>query len=68
MSRDFAKGSGADNSDAEGTWKDGMWTVLWTRPLNLANPDDKALKEGGVYTLAHRPVEPRDSFLGQGRD
>jgi hypothetical protein len=28
-----------------------MWTVVWARPLNLTNPDDKALKAGGVYTI-----------------
>ena len=26
-----------------------MWTVTWTRPLNLSNPDDKALKIGHAY-------------------
>ncbi len=50
-SREDTKGSAADNKHASGTWKDGMWTVVWTRPLNLSNPDDKALKEGGVYTF-----------------
>lgn len=50
-SREDAKGSAADNMNATGTWKDGMWTVVWTRPLGLSNPDDKALKEGGVYTF-----------------
>ena len=45
-----AKGSAADNS-AKGVWKDGAWTVVWVRPLNLANTDDKALKEGGRYTF-----------------
>lgn len=42
--------SAADNT-GQGTWKDGVWTVVITRPLGLANPDDKALKEGGVYTV-----------------
>ena len=46
------KGSGADNKNVKGVWKDGMWTVEWVRPLNLANPDDKALKEGKVYNFA----------------
>jgi len=50
-SRKKAKGSAADNSDAKGTWKDGMWTVVWRRPLNLSNSDDKALKAGGAYTI-----------------
>jgi hypothetical protein len=50
-SRTASKGSAADNKHAEGSWKDGMWTVVWTRPLNLTNPDDKTLKVGGVYTF-----------------
>jgi len=50
-SRVDATGSAADNKHAEGTWENGMWTVVWTRPLNLSNPDDKALKPGGVYTF-----------------
>jgi hypothetical protein len=25
---------------------------VWVRPLNLANPDDKALKEGKAYNFA----------------
>ena len=50
-SRADAKGSAADNNMSTGTWKDGMWTVVWARPLNLTNPDDKALKAGGVYTI-----------------
>ena len=45
-----ATGSAADNKGF-GTWKDGMWTVVVVRPLNLANPDDKALKAGGVYSV-----------------
>lgn len=43
-------GSAADNK-ASGSWKDGKWTAVITRPLNLANADDKALKAGGVYTV-----------------
>ncbi len=50
VSREDAKGSAADNS-AVGTWKDGMWTVVLTRPLGLSNDDDKNLKEGGVYNV-----------------
>ena len=45
-----AEGSAADNKGA-GTWKGGMWTVVITRPLGLANPDDKAFKDGGVYSV-----------------
>ena len=49
MSDKLATGSAADNKAAKGTWKDGAWTVVWARPMNLANPDDKALKEGRAY-------------------
>jgi len=45
-----AEDSAADNL-GKGTWKNGAWTVVITRPLGLANPDDKALKEGGVYSV-----------------
>jgi len=50
VSREDAKGSAADNN-ALAQWKDGQWTIVLTRPLNLANPDDKALKDGGVYNV-----------------
>ena len=50
--RTGAKGSGADNSNVEGMWEDGMWTIVWTRPLDTGNPaDDKIMKVGGVYTF-----------------
>jgi hypothetical protein len=52
LSKEGAKGSGADNKDVKGVWSGGMWTVVWVRPLNLANPDDKALREGKVYNFA----------------
>ncbi len=45
-----ASGSAADNK-AAGTWKDGLWTVVITRPLALANDDDKALKAGSTYNV-----------------
>lgn len=45
-----AAGSAADNK-AQGVWKDGQWTVVLVRPMNLTNPDDKALKDGGVYNV-----------------
>lgn len=50
LSRADAKGSAADNN-AIANWKNGEWTVVMTRPLNLTNDDDKALKEGGVYNV-----------------
>lgn len=49
VSREDASGSAADNDDAKGVWKDGMWTVVWVRKLNLANPDDKKLEVGKAY-------------------
>ena len=52
VSREGAKGSGADNDQVKGVWKDGSWTVVWARKLNLANPDDKALQEGKAYNFA----------------
>ncbi|OGA95832.1 MAG: hypothetical protein A3G27_08195 [Betaproteobacteria bacterium RIFCSPLOWO2_12_FULL_66_14] len=52
VSRDNAAGSAADNKQAKGVWKDGMWTVVWARKLNLDNPDDKALKAGKAYNFA----------------
>jgi ethylbenzene dehydrogenase len=50
LSKADAAGSAADNK-AISEWKDGKWTVVIVRPLNLANADDKALKEGGVYNV-----------------
>jgi hypothetical protein len=52
VSREDSKGSAADNKQAKGVWKDGMWTVTWVRPLNLKNPDDKSLQEGKAYNFA----------------
>jgi hypothetical protein len=50
LSAKDAAGSAADNK-AISAWKDGMWTVVIVRPLGLAGNDDKALKEGQVYTV-----------------
>jgi hypothetical protein len=51
VSDKLAKDSAADNRHAHGEWKDGAWTVMWTRPMNLNNPDDKALQEGKAYNI-----------------
>jgi hypothetical protein len=52
VSRTGSEGSAADNSNVVGMWEDGVWTVLWTRPLDTGNPaDDKIMKVGGVYTF-----------------
>jgi len=46
------EGSAGDNTSAKGVWKDGAWTVEFTRKLNTGHPeDDKILKDGGVYTV-----------------
>jgi hypothetical protein len=52
LNREGAKNSGADNKNVKGVWNGGMWTVVWVRPLNLANPDDKALAEGKAYNFS----------------
>lgn len=51
VSREDAAGSAADNKQAKGVWKDGMWTLVMARPLNLTNADDKAFKEGKAYSI-----------------
>ena len=51
MSAEAAKGSAADNKNTKGAWKNGTWTLVWARPLNLKNADDKALQEGKSYTF-----------------
>jgi len=52
LSRADATGSAADNDQVEGEWKDGVWTVVFTRKLNTGNPeDDKILEEGKAYTV-----------------
>jgi len=52
LNKEGAKGSGADNKNVKGVWQNGMWTAVWARPLNLSNPDDKALTEGKVYNFS----------------
>lgn len=52
LSRADAGGSAADNADVKGSWKDGMWTVVWTRRLDTGHPaDDKVLKPGSVVNV-----------------
>lgn len=52
LSRADAKGSAADNDATFGTWKDGMYTVVWRRKLDTGHPgDDKIMKTGGKYTM-----------------
>lgn len=52
VDRKFAGGSAAENKQAKGNWKAGTWTVVWARPRNLANPDDKILKDGTAYNFS----------------
>jgi hypothetical protein len=58
-----ASGSAADNK-ATGTWKDGEWTVVITRPLGLTNDDDKALKAGSTYSVGFAVHD--DNIAGRG--
>lgn len=50
VSRSLAAGSAADNTTSA-TYKDGMWTLVMTRPLGLTHADDKPLKVGAVYQV-----------------
>jgi hypothetical protein len=51
LSREGATGSAADNKNAKGVWKDGVWMVEWVRSRSLTNADDKALRDGRVYNF-----------------
>lgn len=52
VSRVDADGSAADNAQVTSEWKNSVWTVTWTRPMNTGHPeDDKILKEGEAYTF-----------------
>lgn len=51
VSRTNASGSAADNQDVQAEWKDGIWTLVWTRKLNTGNPDDKVLHPGGAVVI-----------------
>ncbi|MDI1345431.1 MAG: ethylbenzene dehydrogenase-related protein, partial [Pseudolabrys sp.] len=52
VSRTGASGSAADNDATFGTWKDGMYTLVWRRKLDTGHPsDDKIMKVGGKYTV-----------------
>ena len=52
LNRENAKGRARTTATSRASGRNGAWTVVWVRPLNLANPDDKALKEGKVYNFA----------------
>ena len=58
-----AQGSAADNNTIS-NWKDGVQTVVFIRPLGLANDDDKTLKEGGVYSVGFAIHD--DNMTGRG--
>lgn len=63
LSAEDAKESAADNK-AISSWKDGVQTVVFIRPLGLANADDKALKPGGVYHVGFAIHD--DNMTGRG--
>jgi len=46
---------------ANGTWRDGRWTVELRRKLNTGNPDDKVLAAGKVYDIGFSVFEDRVS-------
>jgi len=53
LSREDAAGSAADNDAVDGTWEDGVWTLVWARPLDSGHPgDDKILEVGKTYTVS----------------
>jgi hypothetical protein len=58
-----ASSSAADNKGIS-AWKDGVQTVVMIRPLGLANGDDKALKDGGVYNVGFAVHD--DNMTGRG--
>ncbi|MDP3671603.1 MAG: ethylbenzene dehydrogenase-related protein [Telluria sp.] len=64
VSREDAAGSAADNKQAKGVWKDGMWTLVMARPLNLTNADDKTLKEGKAYSIGFAAHEDNITTRG----
>ncbi len=46
------EGSAGDNDSAKGTWKDGVYTLVFRRKLDTGHPeDDKIMKVGGKYTI-----------------
>jgi hypothetical protein len=52
LTRTGASGSAADNNEVTSEWKDGMWTVVWARPLDTGHPeDDKAIEDGKAYSF-----------------
>jgi hypothetical protein len=63
LSGEDAKGSAADNK-ALSRWNNGVQTVVFVRPLNLTNDDDKTLKPGGVYNVGFAIHD--DNMTGRG--
>lgn len=52
LSHADAEGSAADNGQVASEWKDGVYTVVWTRKLNTGHPgDDKVIEDGKAYTF-----------------
>lgn len=53
-----------DDNKTISSWKDGVQTVVFIRPLGLANDDDKMLKVGGVYSVGFAIHD--DNMTGRG--
>ena len=52
LTRTGTSGSAADNNEVTSEWTDGMWTVVWARPLDTGHPeDDKAIEDGKAYSF-----------------
>jgi hypothetical protein len=74
-----AEGSAADVDYARGEWQDGSYTVVIRRKLDTGQPDDKALKPGGIYQFgfsvhdfaagkrAHHVSFPVSVSIGEGK-
>jgi hypothetical protein len=64
---------------ARGEWQDGSYTVVIRRKLDTGQPDDKALKPGGIYQFgfsvhdfaagkrAHHVSFPVSVSIGEGK-
>ena len=52
LTRTGTSGSAADNNEVTSEWTDGVWTVVWARPLDTGHPeDDKAIEDGKAYSF-----------------
>jgi hypothetical protein len=52
LTRTGTSGSAADNNEVTSEWTDGVWTVVWARPLDTGHPeDDKVIEDGKAYNF-----------------